>query len=227
MLKISGFPGRSNGAGYRRHHDLARLQLRPCAAPGPVSRPPPGQAPVPQAVRDRSPARQPLAAQPLEPVSRLPGRQPELRLHALEQPDLQRVRLAKPCYLLVDEGYADSFAALMTETDWDAYGTGRHPKCNDCMAHCGYEGTAVDATFRRPLAALKVALFGPRLDGPMAPELPAVVPPTEVAEVPSGARRSPPRCRPDLRTSLSARAQLRPGNGPAPSAGNSAGTGCS
>ena len=80
----------------------------------------------------------------------------------------------KPCYLLVDEGYASSYRELMEETDWDAYGTGRNPKCDNCMAHCGYEGTAVDDTFARPLQALKVFLFGPRLDGPMAPEVPVL-----------------------------------------------------
>lgn len=78
----------------------------------------------------------------------------------------------KPCYLLVDEGYADSFAQLMSSTRWENYGAGRNQACDNCMAHCGYEGTAVEDTFKRPLTALKVALFGPELDAPMAPELP-------------------------------------------------------
>ncbi len=78
----------------------------------------------------------------------------------------------RPCYLLVDEGYADSFADLMENTAWDDYGVGRNPKCNNCMAHCGYEGTAVEDTFRRPLTALKVMLRGPELEAPMAPEVP-------------------------------------------------------
>ena len=76
----------------------------------------------------------------------------------------------RPCYLLVDEGYAPTFRALMEETDWDAYGTGRHPKCADCMVHCGYEPTAVNDTITRPLKALAVALRGPRTTGPMAPD---------------------------------------------------------
>ncbi|HTS52384.1 MAG TPA: adenosyl-hopene transferase HpnH, partial [Burkholderiales bacterium] len=29
----------------------------------------------------------------------------------------------KPCYLMSDEGYADSFKQLMEETEWDGYGT--------------------------------------------------------------------------------------------------------
>jgi len=78
----------------------------------------------------------------------------------------------KPCYLLVDEGYANSFSTMMQETEWRKYGTGRNPKCANCMVHCGYEPTAVNDTFHRPWKALQVALFGPRTDGPMAPELP-------------------------------------------------------
>ncbi len=49
----------------------------------------------------------------------------------------------RPCYLFGD-GYARTFAELMETTDWDRYGTGRHPKCDNCMAHCGYEPTAVE-----------------------------------------------------------------------------------
>ena len=78
----------------------------------------------------------------------------------------------KPCYLLVGEGYAASYRALIDETPWEKYGTGRNPKCDNCMMHCGYEMTAVDDTFANPLKAARVALFGPRIDGPMAPELP-------------------------------------------------------
>ena len=78
----------------------------------------------------------------------------------------------KPCYLLVDEGYAETFDELMETTNWDLYGVGRNPKCDDCMVHCGYEGTAVDHTVANPLKALSVFLFGPRIDGEMAPELP-------------------------------------------------------
>ncbi len=78
----------------------------------------------------------------------------------------------KPCYLLVDEGYASSYTMLMEKTDWDSYGTGRNPKCDNCMAHCGYEGTAVNDTFSHPLKALKVMMRGPRTNGPMAAEVP-------------------------------------------------------
>jgi hopanoid biosynthesis associated radical SAM protein HpnH len=78
----------------------------------------------------------------------------------------------KPCYLLVGEGYAPTFKALMNETDWDNYGVGHNPKCANCMVHCGFEATAVEDTFRHPLKALKVFLNGPATEGAMAAELP-------------------------------------------------------
>jgi len=80
----------------------------------------------------------------------------------------------RPCYLLSDQGYAPTYRSLIDDTDWAAYGVGRNARCNNCMAHCGFEGTAVDDAFRHPLKALKVSLFGPRTSGPMAPELPLV-----------------------------------------------------
>jgi hopanoid biosynthesis associated radical SAM protein HpnH len=76
----------------------------------------------------------------------------------------------KPCYLL-GEGYVKTFQELMETTDWDAYGTGRYEKCANCMAHCGYEPTAADASFANPFKALWVALKGVRTEGPMAPEI--------------------------------------------------------
>jgi hopanoid biosynthesis associated radical SAM protein HpnH len=76
----------------------------------------------------------------------------------------------KPCYLL-GEGYVKTFKELMETTDWDAYGTGRYEKCANCMAHCGYEPTAADASFANPLKALWITLRGVRTEGPMAPEI--------------------------------------------------------
>jgi hopanoid biosynthesis associated radical SAM protein HpnH len=80
----------------------------------------------------------------------------------------------RPCYLLVDEGYAPTFKALMEETNWDRYGTGNNPKCANCMAHCGYEATAVNDAIGHPLKNLRVSLRGPKTAGPFAPELPIV-----------------------------------------------------
>jgi hopanoid biosynthesis associated radical SAM protein HpnH len=51
----------------------------------------------------------------------------------------------RPCYLL-DDGYAATYRELVEETDWTAYGRGRDDRCANCMAHCGYEPTAVLAT---------------------------------------------------------------------------------
>ena len=80
----------------------------------------------------------------------------------------------RPCYLLSDEGYAGSFRGLMEETEWERYGVGRNPRCDNCMAHCGYEGTAVADAVAHPFKALTAALRGPRLTGSMAPDLPVL-----------------------------------------------------
>jgi hopanoid biosynthesis associated radical SAM protein HpnH len=63
----------------------------------------------------------------------------------------------RPCYLMGD-GYAKSYRELLEETDWDKYGRGRDPRCDNCMAHCGYEPTAVTETVRAPHKALAAAL---------------------------------------------------------------------
>ena len=78
----------------------------------------------------------------------------------------------RPCYLLSDEGSAPSYRELMEDTDWDRYGVGRNPRCDNCMAHCGFEGTAVNDALAHPLKALTVSMRGPRLSGPMAPDPP-------------------------------------------------------
>jgi len=77
----------------------------------------------------------------------------------------------RPCYLL-GEGYASSFKELMETTDWDSYGTGNYEKCANCMAHCGYEPTAVTDSVRNPLKAWRIGRRGVRTEGPMAPEIP-------------------------------------------------------
>ncbi|PRW62725.1 adenosyl-hopene transferase HpnH [Actinopolyspora mortivallis] len=63
----------------------------------------------------------------------------------------------RPCYLMAD-GYAQSYRELLEETDWESYGRGRDSRCANCMAHCGYEPTAVLATMgslRESLRALR------------------------------------------------------------------------
>jgi hopanoid biosynthesis associated radical SAM protein HpnH len=49
----------------------------------------------------------------------------------------------RPCYLMSDAPYAKTYKELIEETDWEKYGRGKHPSCENCMAHCGYEPTAV------------------------------------------------------------------------------------
>jgi hopanoid biosynthesis associated radical SAM protein HpnH len=63
----------------------------------------------------------------------------------------------RPCYLMSD-GYASSYRELLEETDWDRYGRGRDPRCDNCMAHCGYEPTAISEAVRAPHRALAAAL---------------------------------------------------------------------
>ncbi|MCA8995344.1 MAG: adenosyl-hopene transferase HpnH [Planctomycetaceae bacterium] len=77
----------------------------------------------------------------------------------------------KPCYLLQD-GYAESFQELMDTTDWEAYGRASgNPRCQDCMVHCGFEPSAVDATFGS-LSGLVVSamktVFGPGRSRPLS-----------------------------------------------------------
>lgn len=78
----------------------------------------------------------------------------------------------KPCYLLSDEGYAGSFKELLEDTPWEKYGNSTNPKCAQCMAHCGYEATAVEDTLQHPLKALWASLRGPRTTGEMVAETP-------------------------------------------------------
>jgi len=42
--------------------------------------------------------------------------------------------------------YATSYRELVETTAWEKYGRGRDERCANCMAHCGYEPTAVVAT---------------------------------------------------------------------------------
>ncbi|MGH7697187.1 MAG: adenosyl-hopene transferase HpnH [Candidatus Dormibacteria bacterium] len=63
----------------------------------------------------------------------------------------------RPCYLLSD-GYVGSYKELLETTDWDSYGRGRNPKCANCMAHCGYEPTAVMSTMGSLKESLRAAV---------------------------------------------------------------------
>ena len=41
------------------------------------------------------------------------------------------------------DGYTETYKELIETTDWSKYGRGNDPRCDNCMAHCGYEPTAV------------------------------------------------------------------------------------
>jgi hopanoid biosynthesis associated radical SAM protein HpnH len=62
----------------------------------------------------------------------------------------------RPCYLMSD-GYATTYKELVEETDWSKYGRGNDPRCDNCMAHCGYEPTAVLATMNSLRQSLRAA----------------------------------------------------------------------
>ncbi len=64
-----------------------------------------------------------------------------------------------PCYLMSKEGYASTYKELLEETDWSKYGRGKHESCENCMAHCGYEPTAVIRTTGSIKESLRAA-FG-------------------------------------------------------------------
>ena len=62
----------------------------------------------------------------------------------------------KPCYLL-DDGHVSTYKELIETTDWDSYGRGRDERCSNCMAHCGYEPSAVLATIGSLKESLRAA----------------------------------------------------------------------
>jgi hopanoid biosynthesis associated radical SAM protein HpnH len=66
----------------------------------------------------------------------------------------------RPCYLMAD-GYTATYRELIETTDWSKYGRGNDPRCDNCMAHCGYEPTAVLEATRSVRQALR-ALVAPR-----------------------------------------------------------------
>jgi hopanoid biosynthesis associated radical SAM protein HpnH len=74
----------------------------------------------------------------------------------------------RPCYLMAD-GYAGSYRELVEQTDWDRYGRGRDPRCANCMAHCGYEPTAVMATMSSLRESLRALSQTGRPGGGMSP----------------------------------------------------------
>jgi hopanoid biosynthesis associated radical SAM protein HpnH len=81
----------------------------------------------------------------------------DLRCTAWGIPSYSVFGWQRPCYLMAD-GYAGTYRELLDTTDWEAYGRGRDPRCDNCMAHCGYEPTAVLATSRSLKQSLRAVL---------------------------------------------------------------------
>jgi hopanoid biosynthesis associated radical SAM protein HpnH len=54
-----------------------------------------------------------------------------------------------PCYLLTN-GHFSSFRELREKTSWDIYGPGNNRECSDCMVHCGFEASAINAIMANP-----------------------------------------------------------------------------
>ncbi len=63
-----------------------------------------------------------------------------------------------PCYLITDQHHA-TFEGLMNDTDWDAYGQGKDPRCEHCMVHCGFEPSAALGVNRKMGDSLKMLLW--------------------------------------------------------------------
>ncbi|MBO0811910.1 MAG: adenosyl-hopene transferase HpnH [Microlunatus sp.] len=63
----------------------------------------------------------------------------------------------RPCYLMED-GWVPTYRELIETTDWDAYGRGKDERCANCMAHCGYEPTAVVATTKSLKETIRAAI---------------------------------------------------------------------
>ena len=63
----------------------------------------------------------------------------------------------RPCYLMAD-GYAKTYKELLETTEWEKFGRGKDPRCDNCMAHCGYEPTAVLASTRSVKESLRAVL---------------------------------------------------------------------
>ncbi|MFC5995792.1 adenosyl-hopene transferase HpnH [Pseudonocardia hispaniensis] len=85
----------------------------------------------------------------------LEGRR-ELACTAWGIPSYSLLGWQRPCYLL-DDGYAATYEELVSQTDWSAFGRGRDPRCANCMAHCGYEPSAVLATVGSLRESLRAA----------------------------------------------------------------------
>ena len=102
-----------------------------------------------QAIGDAQFIREALECAAIRPAAEQAG---EEDIAALEENlrSQERVRDSGDldAWYLLDDGYAETWQELLETTDWDKFGRGKDPRCDNCMAHCGYEPTAVLQTTR-------------------------------------------------------------------------------
>ena len=95
-----------------------------------------------------------MAVESLASVPRLPRGQGRLRLHGLGHSQLLGIGVAAALLPHV-RWLRRVVQGAGGETAWEAYGRGRDDRCENCMAHCGYEPTAVNATMASPKESLR------------------------------------------------------------------------
>ncbi|MFH1724457.1 MAG: adenosyl-hopene transferase HpnH [Elusimicrobiota bacterium] len=73
----------------------------------------------------------------------------------------------RPCYLMADGGYAETYEELLETTRWETYGQkSGNVKCANCMVHVGYEPSAVIDAFSSPGKFLELVLDIATISGP-------------------------------------------------------------
>ena len=98
-----------------------------------------------------------------------------------------------PCYLMTD-GHYNSYQDLIAKTDWNKYGPGKDPRCENCMVHVGYDPVAFLALkgnfLTRILDGFKMFIwqvFAPNRESKIKENAPVPVPPRPTAQPhPSG-----------------------------------------
>ena len=73
----------------------------------------------------------------------------EYRCSAWSMPTYTVEGWRSPCYMLADR-HVTSLRELYEGTDWEAYGTGRDPRCANCKMHCGYEASTIIEALKKP-----------------------------------------------------------------------------
>jgi len=61
-----------------------------------------------------------------------------------------------PCYLITD-GHYPSYNDFINQVSWEKYGPARDQRCENCMAHCGFEATVALTSTNSIVDMLKMA----------------------------------------------------------------------